>query len=383
MRKLVVLALVAAAAVAPSPAAAAVVRCTIGDPLGARASAFSPDGRSVGFFLADPAGWTLAAAPATTPWGTATDLIGNVTTNPPDAFAWSPDLRHVAFTVSGQLLVAERDGAPPRRLEDTSTSIRLGGWSPDGTRFVYAVGETIRVADAITGATRDLATGSEPAWAPGGAWIAYVRRAGDESELVLVRPEGSVERIVVRGAGVYHPVWSPDSRRLLYLRAASFPSVHVVDLASGSDRQVTEVVGDELAWRPTGVFHTQADDDNDIWVARLNPETRRDVVFTHLPPDSYSARLLDVSPDGRVVVYAATRGEDGPTGVRVVDHGRDRPLLPCRGTPRPDLVVGTDLNDRISVVGGGRDRVRCGRGRDVVVLGGGDRAARDCERVLH
>ena len=60
------------------------------------------------------------------------------------------------------------------------------------------------------------------------------------------------------------------------------------------------------------------------------------------------------------------------------------------GTPRAELLLGTTRpdrigagagNDRIDVAGGGRDRVSCGRGSDLVAADSSDRLASDCETV--
>jgi BNR repeat-like domain len=60
------------------------------------------------------------------------------------------------------------------------------------------------------------------------------------------------------------------------------------------------------------------------------------------------------------------------------------------GTPRADLLLGTARadrigagagDDRVDVAGGGRDRVSCGRGLDVVALDASDKVGSDCETV--
>jgi hypothetical protein len=51
------------------------------------------------------------------------------------------------------------------------------------------------------------------------------------------------------------------------------------------------------------------------------------------------------------------------------------------GKPRPERVQGTARADLIDVVGGGRDRVRCGPGLDTVVADKTDAVAADCEIV--
>ncbi len=51
------------------------------------------------------------------------------------------------------------------------------------------------------------------------------------------------------------------------------------------------------------------------------------------------------------------------------------------GTLRPDRISGRGGNDRIAVQQGGRDRVRCGKGRDTVTASRNDRVKTDCEVV--
>ena len=52
-----------------------------------------------------------------------------------------------------------------------------------------------------------------------------------------------------------------------------------------------------------------------------------------------------------------------------------------RGTLVPDRIVARSGNDRIDVTGGGRDRVSCGPGADLVAADGSDSLAADCEVV--
>src|SRR5919202_4237613 len=51
------------------------------------------------------------------------------------------------------------------------------------------------------------------------------------------------------------------------------------------------------------------------------------------------------------------------------------------GSARPERLRGTARADSIVAQDGGRDTVRCGRGRDVVTADLTDRVARDCETV--
>lgn len=72
----------------------------------------------------------------------------------------------------------------------------------------------------------------------------------------------------------------------------------------------------------------------------------------------------------------ALAGSAAAATIRGTAHGG---LL--RGGPAADLIVGSRSPDRIAAAFGGRDRVSCGRGRDVVTADLGDRVAADCEVV--
>ena len=67
-----------------------------------------------------------------------------------------------------------------------------------------------------------------------------------------------------------------------------------------------------------------------------------------------------------------------PKGERIV--GTRGPDV-IRGGPGPDQILGLAGNDRISAEYGGRDRVKCGAGLDVVTADAVDAVASDCELV--
>ena len=71
--------------------------------------------------------------------------------------------------------------------------------------------------------------------------------------------------------------------------------------------------------------------------------------------------------------------ENGQAGNDIVrgDSGNDV----LTGGPGRDVVSGGPGNDRINVRGHGRDKVKCGRGHDVVIASSNDRVASDCEVV--
>ena len=161
--------------------------------------------------------------------------------------------------------------------------------SPDGDRVVYV----LRTLDAAEdrnvdqlwtvptsgGTPRRLTTGNadtSPAWSPDGSRIAFVR---DGQIHLLATDGGEPEQVTDLPLGAGAPVWSPDGARLAFtapvdpgsagplvadrldyqadgsgMFGAVRSQVHVVDLASGECRQVTD--GTEHAgapaWSPDG-----------------------------------------------------------------------------------------------------------------------------------
>jgi tricorn protease len=56
-------------------------------------------------------------------------------------------------------------------------------------------------------------------WSPDGKWIAYVSDASGEDEIYIVSQDGMGKPVQVTNNGSnykYQPIWSPDSKKLLW-----------------------------------------------------------------------------------------------------------------------------------------------------------------------
>ena len=132
---------------------------------------------------------------------------------------WSPDGSAFVFVRDGDAWLARADGSGTRNL----TEFELGGatrafWSPDGRWILVMQGETARVfsPDGTTrqrlGTNFNVTDGSwgpdwAPAWSPDGTFVAIE----NGSEVALFRTS---DWHAVRLTNAWQPAWSPDGRHL-------------------------------------------------------------------------------------------------------------------------------------------------------------------------
>lgn len=142
--------------------------------------------------------------------------------------AWSPD--------GARLLVAQVIGPPPDYDAPPPTALHLIGldgaveravpfglgagepdWSSDGT-IAFARGGQIHVMRLDEPPRQITFEGGEsPSWSPDGRRLAFVR----DGQVWIVRTDGSPARRLTRRGG-YAPAWSPDGRRIAFMRGNRF-----------------------------------------------------------------------------------------------------------------------------------------------------------------
>ena len=88
----------------------------------------------------------------------------------------------------------------------------------------------------------------DPAWAPGGALLAYSANSGDNWDLYLYDLEtGRSERLTDLPAYDGRPAWAPDGRRLLFESArAGSVDIFMIDRMSHVVTQMTSAAGPEI-----------------------------------------------------------------------------------------------------------------------------------------
>ena len=275
------------------------------------------------------------------------------------AIARSPRVRRTLTTVATAALIAVITGWYWSRSEavhhGTPAPVPLhpfGGvqedpsFSPDGEQVVFTWRPpdthnydiyVLRVGDLqATRLTSDPAWDMSPVWSPDGRRIAFIRRQVSSGEILLMSPAGGPEQKVVDTTGTA-VAWSPDSQTLAFIDRAAGEEVHsifVVSAAGGPKRQVTfpaaeKMYGDSApAISPDGrtlafVRHLTYDV-SDVFVQPLDAVKPRRLTF-----DKRQIRGLAWMPNGRELIFSSNR------------NGRHELWrLDVNGTAPPTLVDG-------------------------------------------
>ena len=95
-----------------------------------------------------------------------------------------------------------------------------------------------------------------PQWSPNGRYLAFVaqNRRDTRDMLYLVDTQGdNIPRKVIENVFYNYaerwPMWSPDSRSIAFSRRDE-PGLHVLDVITGSMRQVTHLEAIYPVWQP-------------------------------------------------------------------------------------------------------------------------------------
>ena len=167
--------------------------------------------------------------------------------------------------------------------------------------------------------TTNAAPERDPAWSPDAKRIAFVRLANpDDSfgEVVVMNADGSGQRDIGSGAG---PRWSPDGSMIAYHVLASGDEVSSIWVmrADGSNKKRIVSSSADPAWTADGrslVFGGLVDGVVNVYrVSVAHPG--KPVQLTHSP---VFACEPDVSPDGASMTYVRIVGHDSSAGTQLM-----------------------------------------------------------------
>ncbi|MBI2772869.1 MAG: PD40 domain-containing protein [Chloroflexi bacterium] len=201
--------------------------------------------------------------------------------------------------------------------------------SPDGSEVVFAWDRTggLEIYSAPLSGDRiiQLTTADRrswgPRWSPDGRWVAFIRDEGDGwPQIALVDRDGEHDRALSAEPAAHADLdWSPDGRAIAYVASTtgSDATLHVVEVATGEDRQIAPRPARGPRWSPDGK-----------WILFTSPG-RSTMQLMLAPAAGGEPRALAIdgsanggrwSPDGSAIAF--THESDGHSTVAIA-HLRD------------------------------------------------------------
>ena len=198
---------------------------------------------------------------------------------------------------------------------DVSKSVSNYEISPDGKRALLGARGDVFTVPAEHGTTRNL-TGTSGVhernskWSPDGKWISYISDESGEDE-IYIRPQdgnGDAARLT-KDADTYkyQPVWSPDSKKLLW--GDKKLRLQYVDIGSKSVKAVTQAKYWEItdyAWSPDNkwIAFSQNEENQLSEVYLYSVEQGKTYPVTDKWFNSYGVRF---SSDGKYLFFVSDR----------------------------------------------------------------------------
>jgi TolB protein len=288
---------------------------------------WSPDGRRIAFVsLRD--GKALYVMNAD---GSGLRIVARV-----ERFAWSPEGRRIVFG-DGGVHVVNADGSGQRTL---TRSGNAPAWSPDGRRIAFVITGKLYVVNADGSGHRALTRlgrgggGASLAWSPDGRKLLLVLKSisapgcGYCWRLWVLNADGSGLRDLTRnlggswgrGAGpASDPVWSPDGRKIAFVRLNTRHGVYVVNADGSGMRNLTPkprgAAYSAPTWSPDGrkiAFAGERDGNSEIYLMNADGSGQRNLTL-----DPAYDGDPGWSPDGKKITFVSNR--DGRYAVYVMN----------------------------------------------------------------
>ncbi len=199
--------------------------------------------------------------------------------------------------------------------KDASKYIRSLAVSPHGKRVVFGARGDVFTVPVKSGITQNLTTSPgvhdrNVEWSPNGKYISYISDKSGEDEIYIITQDGSeapVQLTKNSDTYKYNPIWSPDSKKLLW--GDKKLRLQYVDIES---KKVTVVKQSKVweyrdyNWSPDSKWITYTNirngTTNQVFIYELASKTN-----TAVTNDWYDANSPVFSTDGKYLFFVSSR----------------------------------------------------------------------------
>ena len=260
---------------------------------------------------------TPTATPSPTPTSTPT-VTPSPTPAPgpenPIAFVGGPGDDSHLYTINP-------DGSSWQEIPLPGIMVRFPQWSPDGQQFALEIAleslVKIWIVNADGSNPHPVAQGLHPAWSPDGRYLVFDR--GSTGAFIIDLETGQ-ERFFADDC--WYPAWSPDGKTIACCSYSygQAMDVDLIDIDGSHRRHLTRTpdtfeCGGANTWSPDGQFLAVVSSDRTtgnnfgansrLEIIDLTTGKRRKIT------DGQNLLSSAWSPDGRQLVFADNRGEEG------------------------------------------------------------------------
>ena len=218
------------------------------------------------------------------------------------------------------LQVADSDGFNAQNVLQSDEPIMSPSWSPDGKSLAYVSFESSRPVifiQHLATARRQKVAGfkglnSAPSWSPNGKFLALVlSKDGSPDVYTLNTATKRLKRLTTHRSIDTEPVWSSDGKSVIFTSDRSgAPQLYRVSANGGKAKRITFEgrYNSAASLSPDGRFIAMVHSERGQYkIAQYEFETGNLIVLT----DSTLDESPSFSPNGKMVLYASTRGDNG------------------------------------------------------------------------